>query len=138
MPKQLISADTPSSSAETTLYDLGDAEHNLLLEAILLSETRNIGRASAASAARPPKDVGGTSGYGEYLAMLVDGCKLCKLLQPIEPDSGRHPVSKRSLAKLKSPKWLRTLSTGKYSSKPPSQASYRYNVGLAYFTALSG
>jgi hypothetical protein len=56
------------------LYDFGDSwEHDLILEAILLPETAAQYPTCIGGKRRtPPEDVGGTTGYEEYLAVLAD------------------------------------------------------------------
>jgi hypothetical protein len=56
------------------LYDFGDSwRHDLLLEAILLPEpTGQYPRCIAGARQTPPEDVGGTSGYEQYLEALAD------------------------------------------------------------------
>jgi hypothetical protein len=56
------------------LYDFGDSwEHDLILEAILLPETTAQYPTCIGGQRRtPPEDVGGTTGYEEYLAVLAD------------------------------------------------------------------
>ena len=58
----------------TYLYDLGDSwEHDLVLEAILLSETaKQYPTCIGGERRTPPEDVGGTLGYEEYLVVLAD------------------------------------------------------------------
>jgi hypothetical protein len=58
----------------TYLYDFGDSwEHDLLLEAILLPEpAMQYPTCIGGERRTPPEDVGGTSGYEEYLAVLDD------------------------------------------------------------------
>ncbi len=55
-------------------YDFGDDwRHDLLLEAILLPETdQQYPRCIAGERRGPPEDVGGTSGYQEYLEAMAD------------------------------------------------------------------
>ena len=56
------------------LYDFGDSwEHDLILEAILLPETTAQYPTCIGGERRtPPEDVGGITGYEEYLAVLAD------------------------------------------------------------------
>jgi hypothetical protein len=56
------------------LYDFGDNwEHDLILEAILLPEaTAQYPTYIGGKRRTPPEDVGGTTGYEEYLAVLAD------------------------------------------------------------------
>jgi hypothetical protein len=56
------------------LYDFGDSwRHELQLEAILLPEAAvQYPRCIAGERRTPPEDVGGTSGYEEYLEVLAD------------------------------------------------------------------
>src|SRR5436309_10032920 len=55
-------------------YDFGDDwRHDLLLEAILLPEPdQQFPRCIAGERRGPPEDVGGTSGYQEYLEAMAD------------------------------------------------------------------
>jgi hypothetical protein len=56
------------------LYDFGDNwRHDLLLEAILLPESsKQYPRCIAGERRTPPEDVGGTTGYEEYLEAIAD------------------------------------------------------------------
>ena len=56
------------------LYDFGDSwEHDLILEAILLPETTaQYPTCIGGERLTPPEDVGGITGYEEYLAVLAD------------------------------------------------------------------
>jgi hypothetical protein len=58
----------------TYLYDFGDSwEHDLILEAILLPEaTAQYPICIGGERRTPPEDVGGISGYEEYLAVLAE------------------------------------------------------------------
>jgi hypothetical protein len=100
------------------LYDFGDSwEHDLILEAILLPETTAQYPTCIGGERRtPPEDVGGITGYEEYLAVLADPeheehGNMLQWRGPFDPESfAPDQVNQRLRKKLRSRKMAKSSS----------------------------